>query len=407
MNDEEIIEGIKSGRIKFREVENYTDNDSLRATELRRRALEEITGTSLKNIGNFSIDANAAMRANIENMIGAVQIPCGVAGPINVHGEYANGEYYVPMATTEGALIASVSRGCLAINLSGGARSYIIRDGMARAPVLRAPDASHARKVANYIKNNFEEVKRIADESDPFISLSRIDPYIVGRNLFLRFVYNTGDAMGMNMATIATDETLKFLEEKFPFLTHIALSGNMCVDKKPSAINFIEGRGKSVISEVILKKEVIKDVLKTDPHKMEEICYRKCLIGSAQAGSYGFNSHFANMIGAIFLACGQDEAHIVESSNGFTTAEITEDGDLYFSVTIPSLCIGTIGGGTGVDTQREALSIMGIYGPGNPPGSNSRKFAEIIGGIVLAGEVSLIGALGARHLAESHIRLNR
>jgi len=406
VRDEEIVEKIVKGEIKLYEVEDYTGGDSFKATELRRRAIERITGVRLENIGNFSIDANRAMKANIENMIGVAQLPLGIAGPLQVKGEFADGSYFIPLATTEGALVASVNRGCTAINKSGGARSLVLRDGMARAPVLKARDAEHAARAARFVEENFERLKKMAEDTDPFITLQQIEPYIVGRNLFLRFVYGTGDAMGMNMATFATDEILKFLEQELD-LEHIALSGNLCVDKKPSAMNFLRGRGKTVVSEVVLKREVIKEVLKTTPEAMAEVCYRKCFVGSAQAAAYGFNAHFANIIAAIFIATGQDEAHVVEGSHGITTAEVTEDGDLYFAVTLPSLQVGTVGGGTALGTQKEALSIMGVYGPGNPPGSNAKKFAEIVAAAVLAGEVSLLGALGARHLAEAHMRLNR
>ncbi|MDF2955839.1 MAG: Hydroxymethylglutaryl-CoA reductase [Candidatus Alkanophagales archaeon MCA70_species_2] len=406
MNDEEIVERIVRGEIKLYEVEEFTGGDSFHATELRRRAIERLSGVKLENIGTFSIDANRATKANIENMIGVAQLPMGVAGPLHVRGEFADGHFFIPLATTEGALVASVNRGCTAVNKSGGARSFVLRDGMARGPVVKARSAEHAVHAARYVEANFERLKEIADATDPHITLLQIEPYVVGRNLFLRFVYSTGDAMGMNMATFATDEVLKFLERELD-LEHVALSGNLCIDKKPSALNFIRGRGKTVISEVVLKREVVEDVLKTTPESMAEVCYRKCFVGSAQAAAYGFNAHFANIIAAMFIATGQDEAHTVEGSHGITTAEVTEDGDLYFAVTLTSLQVGTVGGGTALGTQREALSIMGVYGPGDPPGSNAKKFAEIIAAAVLAGEVSLIGALGARHLAEAHMRLNR
>jgi hydroxymethylglutaryl-CoA reductase (NADPH) len=403
---QELVEKIVNGKIKFHVVEEYVENDVKKATELRRRALEVICGKKFPHIANFSMDAKRAMKANIENLIGVAQIPMGVAGPVRVKGDFADGLYYIPMATTEGALIASVSRGCSAINKSGGATSLVIKDGMARAPVLKATDVNHARDVYNYILHNEKELKEIADATDPFLQLLHVNPYIVGRNVFIRFVYETGDAMGMNMATIATDEVIKYLEDKLGF-RHVALSGNMCIDKKPSALNLLQGRGKTVISEVILKREVIKEVLKTAPESMSDVVYRKCLIGSALASSYGFNAHFANVIAAIFIATGQDEAHVVEGSQGFTTAEVTEEGDLLFSVTIPALPVGTIGGGTTLGTQRESLEIMGVYGAAEPPGSNAKKFAEIIAAAVLAGEISLIGALSARHLTEAHVRLNR
>jgi hydroxymethylglutaryl-CoA reductase (NADPH) len=237
--------------------------------------------------------------------------------------------------------------------------------------------------------------------------LRGVKPYIVGNNLYLRFEFETGDAMGMNMVTIASEEIMKVIEEHFPDVKYLALSGNLCVDKKPNAMNFINGRGKTVIAEAIIPREIVEKKLKTTPELIAEVNYRKNLVGSAQAGSYGFNAHFANIVGAIFLATGQDEAQITEGSHGITLAEVTPEGDLYISVTMPSLEIGTVGGGTRVATQREALSIMGVAGGGDPPGANAKKFAEIIAGAVLAGELSLLAAIAAKHLAKAHKELGR
>lgn len=407
MRDDELIKQLVDGKLKWYQVEDKLDGDNDKATEVRRKAVEQITGKALKHIGHHNIDMKRAMKANIENSIGVVQIPMGIAGPVKVKGDFADGEYLVPLATTEGALVASVSRGISVINKSGGASSIIFKKGTTRAPCIMAPTARQAKEVADWIVSNKAEVKKVVEETDPFIKFTDVVPYIVGRNLFIRFIYETGDAMGMNMATIASDRTMAFLENKFRFLKHIAVSGNMCIDKKPSALNFIEGRGITVASEVIIPREVIEKTLKTKPEVMADVCYRKNLLGSAQAGSYGFNAHFANMIGALFLACGQDEAHITEGSHGFTTAEVTEKGDLYVCVNLPCLMVGTIGGGTGVDTQREALEIIGCAGGAKEAGRNSKTFAEIVAAVVLAGEISLLGALGARHLTQAHVRLNR
>jgi len=404
-SDEEILEAVLRGELKMHEIERAVGGDVLRAVELRRAFVEKKTGTQLKNIGYFSLNAERAMRANIENMIGATQVPLGVAGPLRVKGRFASGDFFIPLATTEGALVASVNRGCTAINRSGGASAFIVAEGMTRAPVFRANSVEHAINAINFIRENEEKLREIAESTSRHLKLKEIQPFLVGRNVFLRFVCETGDAMGMNMVTIATDEVSSFIEEKTG-LKLVAVSGNVCTDKKPSALNFILGRGKTAVAEVVLGEEVIKDVLKTTKEAMFEVVMRKCLVGSAFASSLGFNAHFANIIAAIFIATGQDAAHVVEGSLGVTTAEIV-DGGLHFAVTLPSLCVGTVGGGTPLETQQEALKMMGVAGGGTPEGSNARKFAEIVACAVLAGEISLTAALAARHLTQAHIRLNR
>ncbi len=404
---DDLVEKLVSGELKWHQIDKLLDGDSAKATEIRRKAVEKITGLELKHIAHHNIDMKRAMKVNIENSIGVVQIPMGIAGPLKVKGDYADGDYMIPLATTEGALVASVSRGISMMNKAGGASSVIIKKGTTRGPVLKAPDARKAREVADWVNSNKPEIKKVVEATDPFIKFVDVVPYQVANNLFLRFIYDTGDAMGMNMVTVATDKTLAVIEEKFPFLVHIALSGNMCIDKKPSALTLIEGRGTSVISEIVIPKELVSSALKSTPEAVADVCYRKNLLGSAKAGSYGFNAHFANIVGALFLACGQDEAHIVEGSHGFTTAEVTKEGDLYVSVTLPALMVGTIGGGTGVDTQTEALKIIGVSGGAKEAGKNSKTFAEIVAATVLAGEISLMGALAARHLTQAHVRLNR
>ncbi len=408
MEFEELVEKVASGEIKLYQVESYTNGDKRLATEVRRRALERKLGVKLDNIGHYSIDPERLIGRNIENMIGVVQIPMGVAGPLKINGEYAKGEFYIPLATTEGALVASVNRGCSALTAAGGVRTTLIDDKMARAPLLKCPDARRAREVAEWVQNNLDYLQEKAvSKVTRHGKLRGVKPFIVGNNLYLRFEFETGDAMGMNMVTISSEEIMKVIEERFPDVKYLALSGNLCVDKKPNALNFIEGRGKTVIAEAVIPREIVEKKLKTTPELIAEVNYRKNLVGSAQAASYGFNAHFGNIVGAIFLATGQDEAQITEGSHGITLAEVTPEGDLYMSITMPSLEIGTVGGGTRVPTQREALSIMGVAGGGDPPGSNAKKFAEIVAGAVLAGELSLLAAIAAKHLAKAHRELGR
>ena len=419
--DNEIIRDIISGKISLHEVEKVV-GEPKKAVDLRKRAIEKLTGTNLKHISNYSVNPGEATQRNIENMIGVAQVPMGIAGPLKIEGEFARGDYFVPLATTEGALVASVSRGMSVITKSGGAQTMIYRNGITRAPVMKLPSAKHSKIVIRWIEENFGKIKAVAEHGERFLTLLRITPFPVGRNLYLRFVYDTSDAMGMNMVTFGTDQALELLESEFPFIEHVALSGNMCIDKKPSALNLIMGRGKSVIAEVEIPRKVIKDVLKTTPEAMADVNYRKNLLGSAQAGSYGFNAHFANPIAALYIATGQDAAHVVEGSHGFTTAEMVGDPrnctaisghrlcpstnacNLHMAVTMPAVQVGTVGGGMQRETQQEALKILGVAGGGE---NNAKAFAEIVAATTLAGEISLVGALAARHLSKAHKELGR
>ncbi|WXG40250.1 MAG: hydroxymethylglutaryl-CoA reductase (NADPH) [Candidatus Freyarchaeum deiterrae] len=406
--EKDLIEKLIKGEIKFYQVEKYADTET--AATIRRKALEKIIGKELKHIGSYSIDMKQTASRNIEAPIGVQQIPLGIAGPIKVKGEVADGDYLIPLATTEGALVASVNRGCSIITASGGARAQVFKSAITRAPCIEVPDTEHAVKLVNWVKDNFEKVREVFKGKDPFLNLLDFQYWIVGRNVFLRLLADTADAMGMNMVTSASEAVCNFIQENLPWAETIALSGNMCVDKKPTALNFILGRGKTVQSEAVLKKDYINETLKTTAERMVDVVYRKIYVGSAQAASYGFNSHAANIIAALWIATGQDAAHIGESSMGIVTAEVINDGDLYMSLTLPSMICGTIGGGMWLSQMQEALYIMDCGGgfiKGKPPGTLSKKFAEIACSATLAGEISLIAALSAGHLARAHEALGR
>ena len=398
-----IVQKLIKGELKFHQI----DLPAAKAVELRNIAVETLTGTSLRNVRNYTIDPEPVSQRNIENMIGVVQVPVGVAGPLRVNGEYATGDFYLPLATTEGALVASANRGCKAITSAGGATVRIIKDEMTRAPVFRVSGIVEARKVVEWVgqSENFENLKAAVKNTTKHGELLRIDPYIVGDSVYLRCAFDTKDALGMNMVTIATDRLADIIQEALN-ITMVALSGNMDVDKKPAAINLIEGRGKSVVAEAVLPGNIIEEVLKTTPEMMAEVHYRKNIMGSIRAGALGFNAHAANIVAAMFIATGQDAAHVVEGANAITSFQMRGDG-LYASVTMPSLQVGTVGGGTRVETQRECLSILGVAGGGDPPGANAKKFAEIVCSGVLAGEISLVAALASRHLARAHATLGR
>ncbi len=397
---EEIMNKLLNGELKLYEIDKFTEN-TREAVDIRREFLEEKYKIQLTNIANYSLDMDEAQKRNIENPIGTIQIPVGLAGPLKINGLNTQGEFYVPLATSEGALVASVNRGCSAITEACGANVRIADDKMTRGPVIKAKSLTDALEIKDWIRDHFKELKKAAEVTTRHGKLLKIDPVVVvGRYLYPRFVFKTGDSMGMNMVTIATENALNLLTHKTG--AHVvALSGNLCVDKKPSSLNLIEGRGKTLVAEVIVPKKIVENKLKTTTDAIVEVNTSKNLIGSAISGSIGFNSQYANMIGALFLATGQDEAHIVEGSLGITTAE-NIDGDLYFSVTLPDVPLATIGGGTRLETARECLEIMDVYGSGKVG-----KFAEIVAGTVLAGELSLVGALSAGHLARAHKELGR
>ena len=390
--------------VKLHEFEKIY-GDANKAAEARRQYLEKVVGVKLENIGKTIIDFNTVVGRNIENVIGAVQIPVGVAGPLLVKGDYANGYFYIPLATTEGALVASVNRGAKFITESGGARVKVLKDGMTRAPLFRLPSLIDAVEFVEWVTQHFDELKKAAESTTRHGKLKEVQPFIVGNYVWLRLVFSTGDAMGMNMVTIASDAVAKYIQQHFPKAKLVALSGNMCVDKKANAVNFLLGRGKTVVAEAVVKREVLER-LGITAEDVHEVNVRKNLIGSALAHSYGFNAHFANIIAAIFIATGQDVAQVVESSMGITSTEPRDEG-LYISVFLPSLEVGTVGGGTGLPTQREALALLGVAGSGNPPGTNALKFAEIIAAAVLAGELNLLIALARNELASAHQRLGR
>ncbi len=399
MNRSEIIDKLLADEIKLYQVDREVS--AKEATDIRREFLERKYSIDLNNISNYSLDMERASARNIENSIGVLQLPMGIAGPLKINGENCNREVFVPLATSEGALVASINRGASTITASGGVNAYVLSDIMTRAPVIKTKNASQSMEIKQWFIDNFVELKEIAESTTSHGKLLKIDPILIaGSYVYPRFVYSTGDSMGMNMVTIATEKILDKLASETT-ARHIALSGNACVDKKPAVINMVEGRGKSVVADILIPKDIVNKKLKTTAEAIEEVNIAKNLIGSAVSGCLAFNAHYANMVAAIFLATGQDAAHVVEGSLGITTAE-ARDGDLYFSVNLPDLPIATVGGGTSLEVANEGLNILGVAGSGK-----AREFAEIVASTVLAGELSLVGALAAGHLARAHQELGR
>jgi len=391
------VAALLSGELRMHELDAGFGVDL--AAQIRRAAIAREVGVRVRALAAGVVRPEDTKGA-VENFIGVAQVPVGLAGPLEVSGDHASGRYFLPLATTEGALVASVSRGCSVINAAGGARARLLADAMTRAPAFACRDIDHALKARAWVQRNLEKVRRAAEGTTRHGQLLGVSPYIVGRTLYLRFHFSTGDAMGMNMVTIATEAAARAIE-RGSGARLVALSGNLCTDKKAAAINLIEGRGKSVVAEARLPGKLVRGKLHAAPDDMLDVHVRKNLVGTAKAGGLGYNAHFANVLAAVFIATGQDAAQVVDGSLGFTTVEREGDG-LYVAVTIPALEVGTVGGGTRLPTQQEALRVMRCAGPGK-----AREFAEVVAAAVLAGEVSLLGAMAAGHLGSAHARLGR
>jgi len=404
--EQALLEKMKTGEISLRKIEEFLNKDD--SAKLRRAFLENDRAVDLDHIAAYTFDTEAVAKKNIENLIGAVQIPLGIAGEIKIDGEYASGNYYLPLATTEGALVASVNRGCSIITKSGGAKVCVFKNMMTRAPVFKFDNLKETKTFYDWIllPETFDKLKAAADATTHFGELLEIQPFVSGNNVHLRLGFDTKDAMGMNMITIASEAITKIIADE-KGVPCVSLSGNMCTDKKPTAINAILGRGKTVIAEARLSASFIEETLKCTAESMFDVNYRKNFIGSMRAGALGFNAHAANIVAAVFLACGQDPAHVVEGSLCVTEMDLAENGDLICSVTMPAIEVGTVGGGTSIATQQECLKLLGVAGAGAVPGENALKLSEIVAASVLAGEISLIAAQAAGHLARAHAQLGR
>ncbi|MDX1501946.1 MAG: hydroxymethylglutaryl-CoA reductase (NADPH) [Thermoanaerobaculia bacterium] len=405
--EQRLIDEIASGRRRLQDLPR--ELGARRAAEIRRRGLAARHGIELEHLGRYSLDAERVSARHCENLVGVAQIPIGVAGPLAVRGEQVDPdeELFVPLATTEGALVASVSRGCRALREAGGAVVRVEDVGMTRAPVFRAAGVEETREFIGWVYAHEEELRRTAEASSRFLKLVEIRHQVIGRSIYLRFRFHSGDAMGMNMATIACDRMVKELIEPQTGVPCVALSGNFCVDKKPSAVNFLEGRGKRVFAEVVLDGRVLANTLKTTARRLVEVQYRKNLLGSIAAGAMAFNAHYANVLSAFFIATGQDVAQVVEGAMGVTCVEPRGPEGVYASVFLPDLPLGAVGGGTALETQREALALLGVEADAARPGAAVRRLAEIVGAAVLAGELSLLSAFTSSDLASAHERLGR
>ena len=410
LKNKEVVSLVVNNRLPLYALEKQL-GDTTRAVAVRRKALAVLADAPVlatERLPYKHYDYDRVFGACCENVIGYMPLPVGVIGPMIIDGV----SYHIPMATTEGCLVASAMRGCKAINAGGGAITVLTKDGMTRGPCVRFPSLLRAGACKIWLdsEEGQNKVKKAFNSTSRFARLQHIQAAMAGDLLFIRFRTTTGDAMGMNMISKGVEFSLNQMVEEFGWedMEIVSVSGNYCTDKKPAAINWIEGRGKSVVAEATIPGDVVRKVLKSDVSALVELNISKNLIGSAMAGSVGgFNAHAANMVTAVYLALGQDPAQNVESSNCMTLMKDV-DGDLKISVSMPSIEVGTIGGGTILEPQSAMLDLVGVRGPHpTDPGNNARQLARIVACAVLAGELSLCAALAAGHLVQSHMVHNR
>ena len=376
------------------------DDYSPAIVKQRQAFVEQYTGKKLEHIPNYSFDGQI-LKGNIENFTGVAQVPFGFAGPLTINGEHAQGDFIVPMATTEGTLVASYNRGMKVLNLSGGVKCTVIGDAMQRAPVFVFSDAAEAREFVKWVQANFAKIAEEAEATSSVAKFQYIDPYLASKFAYLRFNYTTGDAAGQNMVGRATFAACRWILDNYAGIRHFYLESNLATDKKASQVNIMHTRGKRVVAECTLKREVLIEHMRVEPEALF-YHYNVSQIGTVLSGANNNGLHSANGITAMFIATGQDVANVAESSAAIIYVEITPGKDLYVSITIPSLIVATYGGGTGLATQRECLELLGCWGKGKV-----YRLAEIIAGVVLAGEISLASAISSSDWVSSHEKYGR
>ena len=375
---------------------DYTEDLAAR----RRDFLAERTGAELRHTASYSIDPGL-LPGNIENFTGVAQVPIGIAGPLRITGEHARGDFYVPLATTEGTLVASYNRGMRLLGECGGVRTTVVEDSMQRAPVFLFEDALQAREFGAWVEEHTDGIRAAAEATTSAGRLTYIGQYQIGCLRFLRVNYTTGDAAGQNMTGKATLAACEWIKANHPDRPRYLLSGAIDTDKKHSHINMLLTRGKRVVAEAVIPDAVLQRVMGVSTRQVFE--YRQIgMVGALLSGAAYNGAHAANALTAIFIATGQDVANISESHSGVTYAQLRENGDYYWSTTLTSLIVATYGGGTGLPTQRESLELLGCYGKGKV-----KKLAEICAATVLAGDISLTSAILAGEWVTSHDALGR
>jgi hydroxymethylglutaryl-CoA reductase (NADPH) len=370
-----------------------------REVELRRQWLAERTGSSLGQVGHCSLPTES-LRGNIENPIGSAQVPLGVAGPLRVSGEFADGVYYVPLATTEGALVRSYERGMVILTRSGGATARVVVDENCIAPTFCFDGLVDACAFVRGLPDCFAELRAVAESTTRHGRLLRLEPRVIGRNVVVTFCYHTADAHGMNMIMKATDAACRWLMERGGAARYYIISG-ACSEKRAGGAALAGGKGKTVIAEAVVPAGLLRTYMRVTPMQMLGM-WHATVGAQISASASGYNGHLANGLTALFIACGQDVANVANASAGMTGFELTGEGDLYASVTLPSLTVGTVGGGTQIGTSAECLEMLGCAGAGA-----AARFAEIAAATALAGELSMGAAIATGEIVQAHERYGR
>ncbi len=365
-----------------------------------RQAIVEKEFKDLPNLFALHNLPETAGEKNCENWVGSVVLPVGLVGPVEFSYQDSFCSRYVPIATTEGALVASLSRGAKALSKAGGAKALVKKVGMSRAPVFVCQSGEDALSLQQFIENNLSKIAQISESTSGHLKFVSQQSWVRGKHLYVRFVFDTSEAMGMNMVTIATQKISNWLEELFPNIKLVALSSNVCSDKKDNLINSVYGRGYWSQAEAWISQEILESVLKTTSDQLVNAHVQKNLIGSNLAGSFSQNAQVANVLSGIFLATGQDPAHIIEGSRAFLSVSKEQNG-VYVSLTLPNLNMGTIGGGTYLPSQKEARELMGM-------GELKTDLLVALAAVsCLAGELSLLASLTEKSLAKAHQTLAR
>lgn len=381
----------------------HREGELSKQAQAKRIEVLERQGAKLEYLtGKKQIEDYSVFQGNIENYLGLAQVPVGIIGPLRINGLYANGDFYVPLATTEGALVASYNRGAKIISLSGGARVLCFLERVSRAPGFAFDNLIEAGQFIAWVVEQFDKFQEIAKTTTSHGNLEDIKITIEGNQVYINFEYTTGDAAGQNMVTIATQAVCKYIIGQSPIKPRFYfIESNMSGDKKATAVSYLFVRGKKVSAEIAIPRDIFIKFLHTTPEMMMEY-WKMSFVGGVQSGSIGVQGHYANGLAAIFIACGQDAACVAEAAMGITRVDVAKNGDLYICVTLPNLIVGTVGGGTSLPTQNECLGLIGCKGEGT-----AKKFAEICAGTVLAGEISIMGAMAAGDFAQAHLIYGR